>query len=83
MGISLALLSHKAIMVFMVCVTINVEKKVFDHEPSIVEVLEHLDFPRSAVAVEVNRTIVPKRSHPKLLLRDGDEVEVVTFVGGG
>ena len=66
-----------------VSLKINGEKQTFDHEPSIREVLERLRAPPSAVAVEVNRIIVPKRSHAGHVLRDGDEVEVVTFVGGG
>jgi thiamine biosynthesis protein ThiS len=45
--------------------------------------LEALRLPGEGVAVEVNRSIVPKRTHQEALLSDGDEVEVVTFVGGG
>lgn len=66
-----------------ISVRINGEKLAFDHEPSIREVLEQLGAPVSAVAVEVNRILVPKRTHAGHILRDGDEVEVVTFVGGG
>lgn len=35
------------------------------------------------VAVEVNREIVPRESHAAVKLQAGDEVEVVTLVGGG
>jgi thiamine biosynthesis protein ThiS len=35
------------------------------------------------VAVEVNRRLVPRADHPTSELRDGDQVEVVTLVGGG
>ena len=34
-------------------------------------------------AVEVNRALVPRARHETHLLRDGDQVEVVTLVGGG
>ena len=47
------------------------------------QMLEELELPGEGVAVEVNRNIVPKRSHGEALLGDGDEVEIVTFVGGG
>jgi len=40
-----------------------------------------LDAPR--LAVEVNRTLVPRALHAALRLADGDQVEIVTFVGGG
>lgn len=34
-------------------------------------------------AVEVNRTLVPHRRHAEHLLQEGDQIEVVTLVGGG
>ena len=62
---------------------INGRDHFFDDEPTIVTVLEAMKVPRDAVAVEVNRTIVPRSVHDERRLEDGDEVEVVTFVGGG
>lgn len=38
---------------------------------------------RGPVAVERNREIVVRAEHETTLLRDGDEIEVVSFVGGG
>jgi sulfur carrier protein len=38
---------------------------------------------RGRVAVERNRDIVPRASWPTAQLSDGDQVEIVTFVGGG
>jgi thiamine biosynthesis protein ThiS len=35
------------------------------------------------VAVELNREIVPRAAWQGRALRDGDELEVVHFVGGG
>lgn len=35
------------------------------------------------VAVERNRSVVPRASHATTELADGDRLEVVTFVGGG
>jgi thiamine biosynthesis protein ThiS len=42
-----------------------------------------LGLERAAVAVEVNRQVVPRREHEQAELADGDTVEVVTLVGGG
>ncbi len=36
-----------------------------------------------AVAVEVNRALVPRADHPNYTLKPGDVVEMVTLVGGG
>ena len=35
------------------------------------------------VAVELNGEVLRQAQHPEVTLRDGDALEVVTFVGGG
>jgi thiamine biosynthesis protein ThiS len=35
------------------------------------------------VAVELNRRLVRTDKYEQTVLKDGDEVEIVTFVGGG
>ncbi|HEX7010847.1 MAG TPA: sulfur carrier protein ThiS [Phycisphaeraceae bacterium] len=47
------------------------------------ELLDQLGLANQAVAVEVNRQLVPKRQHEQAQLHEGDVVEVVTLVGGG
>lgn len=67
----------------MISVTINGEERTFSTPPLIQELLDELEIPSAAVAVELNRTIVPRAEHARRTLEDGDVVEVVTFVGGG
>ncbi len=43
----------------------------------------HLGLDGGPVAVERNLEVVPRAEHPKALLREGDVVEIVHFVGGG
>jgi sulfur carrier protein len=38
---------------------------------------------RGRVAVELNGEVLRQAQHPEVRLRDGDTLEVVTFVGGG
>ncbi|MFQ5843476.1 MAG: sulfur carrier protein ThiS [Planctomycetota bacterium] len=38
---------------------------------------------RSRIAVERNREIVPRAAYDEVVVAEGDEVEVVTLVGGG
>ena len=45
-------------------------------------VLTLADDPRG-VAIERNLEIVPKAEHAQTVLKDGDRLEVVQFVGGG
>ncbi|MBX3181485.1 MAG: sulfur carrier protein ThiS [Polyangiaceae bacterium] len=45
--------------------------------------LEHLALTSGPVAVELNRQVVPRAEHAVTQLSDGDELEIVHFVGGG
>ncbi len=50
---------------------------------TVAELLEKLDTSSQRVAVEVNGEIVPRATYGEAVLKDGDSVEVVRFVGGG
>ena len=50
---------------------------------SVVALLERLRITTARVAVERNREIVPKAAYASTALAQGDELEVVEFVGGG
>lgn len=50
---------------------------------TIASYLKGAGYEASRVAVEVNGEIVPKRSYGETVMKDGDSVEVVGFVGGG
>ena len=45
--------------------------------------LEHLGIDARRVAVEVNLDVVKRSSYDSTEIRDGDQVEIVNFVGGG
>ena len=47
------------------------------------ECLKQAGYEEARVAVERNGVIVPKTAYGDTVLADGDEVEVVSFVGGG
>lgn len=50
---------------------------------SVSEVLSEMSISGQRVAVEINEEIVPKAKYDETILKDGDSVEVVRFVGGG
>jgi sulfur carrier protein len=50
---------------------------------TIADLLAQLDIRVKHVAVERNRQVVPRAEHPTTSLVEGDELEVVTLVGGG
>ena len=47
------------------------------------QLLERLGIKRDGMAVEINREIVPRSRYMERDVKDGDIVEIVTFVGGG
>jgi sulfur carrier protein len=47
------------------------------------ELVTHLGLSGGPVAVEKNLEVVPRANHARAVLRDGDVVEIVHFVGGG
>lgn len=61
---------------------INGEKREFNKDLTIEELLEELDIDKEKVVVEVNKDIIPKDQY-NLKLNSEDRVEIVSFVGGG
>ena len=64
-------------------VRVNGEERRLPPGASIRSLLEELRVSTPRVAVERNREIVPKAEYGSTLLSEGDELEVVEFVGGG
>ena len=50
---------------------------------NIAEYLSESGYDLKRVAVELNGDILPKSQYADKLLKDGDSVEIVSFVGGG
>jgi len=45
--------------------------------------LERLALRPARIAVELNQQVVRKADYPNTVLRQGDQVEIINFVGGG
>ena len=50
---------------------------------SLALLVEQLGMKQDRVAVEVNRNIVPREQWAETNLAEGDQLEIVHFVGGG
>ena len=62
---------------------INGEARDFDPPLTLAGLLEELDMKADRVAVELNRSIVPRERWARTSLAEGDRLEIVHFVGGG
>jgi sulfur carrier protein len=67
----------------MLKLTVNGEPHEAPEGSTVRQLVERLGLAGRAVAVEVNKRLVPKREHETHQLQDGNAVEVVTLVGGG
>jgi sulfur carrier protein len=63
--------------------TVNGDAREVPDGLTIRGLVEHLGLTEGPVAVERNRDVVPRAEHEATLLRDGDVLEIVHFVGGG
>jgi sulfur carrier protein len=64
-------------------VRVNGEVRPVASDTRVGDLLEALGVATPRVAVEYNREILPKAQYGETVLREGDEMEIVTFVGGG
>ncbi|MGO9125791.1 MAG: sulfur carrier protein ThiS [Terriglobales bacterium] len=62
---------------------LNGEPRDFAAPLSLAGLLEQLGMKADRVAVELNRSIVPREQWAQTSLGEGDHLEIVQFVGGG
>ena len=64
-------------------ITVNGKQIQLTSEMSVADYLEQNNYQINRIAVEMNEEILPKYSYSDTMLKDGDRLEIVTFVGGG
>ncbi len=64
-------------------ITVNGKQIQLTSEMSVADYLEQNNYQINRIAVEMNEEILPKYSYSETMLKDGDRLEVGTFVGGG
>lgn len=65
------------------CLTINGKEQAFDDPLTLAQLIEQLGMKGDRVAAELNREIVSRARWSQTALKDGDQLEIVHFVGGG
>lgn len=64
-------------------VIVNDEPRGLPADSTVAQLVGTLGLGPRRIAVEVNRAIVPRADYESTVLRDGDRVEIIHFVGGG
>lgn len=67
----------------MITIQLNGEPLELAEGTSITAIIEQRGLAGRRVAVELNREIVPRSEHATQTVADGDQVEIVTAIGGG
>jgi len=63
--------------------TVNGNEMEFQDEISVQSMLEAMNNKNKMIVVEKNLEIVPKENFPITILKEGDIIEIISFVGGG
>ncbi len=64
-------------------VVLNGHKEIVPDGITVSGLLDQRRIQPIRVAVEINEDVVPRKTFRETLLRHGDRIEIVTFVGGG
>ena len=66
-----------------VTIQLNGEAHSIEEGLHLETLLERLALRPARIAVELNQQVVRKADYPSTVLRQGDQVEIINFVGGG
>ena len=64
-------------------IALNGEPYEIAQPHTVIALLERLEIDARRVAVEHNLTIIKRHRFPDVIVGEGDQVEIVNFVGGG
>ncbi|TVQ74885.1 MAG: sulfur carrier protein ThiS [Phycisphaeraceae bacterium] len=64
-------------------ITVNGNQEIHDEGLTVSRLLEKHNLTDAPCAVELNKSIVPRKDHAGTRINQGDQVEIVTLVGGG
>ena len=66
-----------------ITIRLNGEPYVIEGDARLTTLIDVLKMKPTRIAAELNGAIVPKADYAKITLREGDELELINFVGGG
>ena len=67
----------------MIEIQLNGQIHKFETSLSIEQLLNKLSINKKKVAVDLNKSVVPKQKYSSIKIANQDVVEIVTFIGGG
>ena len=61
----------------------NGKEKEFEGEVTVEDFISQQNYKKEQVAVELNEKIIPKADYSETVIKDGDVIEILSFMGGG
>jgi thiazole synthase len=67
----------------MLSITLNGSPHPLLHPTTLAALVESLQLEPAKIAIEINRSIIPRSRWAEQRVNEGDVMEVIQFVGGG
>lgn len=64
-------------------ITVNGEARLWVNPMTVADLVAEMALDPRQVAIELNRTIIPRSQYANTAIHAGDAIEVVRFIGGG
>ena len=64
-------------------IQVNGETREVSNNLSLQQLIASLNLAPERIAIELNHNVVRRLNYPSVILKEGDRVEIVHFVGGG
>ncbi len=67
----------------MVKIQLNGKKIKINKDCKVLDILKKYRLDVKKIAIELNGTIIPKKSYKNKKIKNNDKIEIVHFIGGG
>ena len=64
-------------------IILNGKEKEFEGEVTVEDFIRQQNYKKEQVAVEINEKIITKTDYSETVVKDGDVIEILSFMGGG
>ena len=64
-------------------IIVNGKQMTINLKYSLKNLIDYLKLPIKKIAIELNKQIIDKKKINKIILKSGDKIEIVNFIGGG
>jgi len=64
-------------------IEVNGIKQEMPSNSNVLQLLQHFEIAPEGIAVEINLTVIDREAYDATMLHDGDQIEIIRFIGGG